>query len=80
MGLGLAIARSLAERLLSSEWSRQIWRALYWIVPKVFEVGKMNMDVVQGRAVGDFQPLWSSAIFAAVMLGAGLYSFAKRNF
>ena len=72
--------RSLAERLLSSEWSRQIWRALYWIVPKVFEVGKMNMDVVQGRAVGDFQPLWSSAIFAAVMLGAGLYSFAKRNF
>jgi len=72
--------RSLAERLLSSEWSRQIWRALYWIIPKVFEVGRMNMDVVQGRAVGDFQPLWSSAIFAAVMLGAGLYSFAKRNF
>jgi len=72
--------RSLAERLLSSEWSRNVWRGLYWVFPKVFDVGRMNMDFVQGRAVGALDPIWSSAAFAAVMLAASIYSFSKRNF
>jgi len=72
--------RSIAERLLSSEWSRNVWRGLYWVFPKVFDVGRMNMDFVQGRAVGALDPIWSSAAFAAVMLAASIYSFSKRNF
>jgi ABC-type transport system involved in multi-copper enzyme maturation permease subunit len=72
--------RSLAERLLSSEWSRNVWRGLYWVIPKVFDVGRMNMDFVQGRAVGALDPIWSSAAFAAVMLATSIYCFAKRNF
>lgn len=72
--------RTLAERLLSSEWSRNVWKGLYWVFPKVFDVGRMNMDFVQGRAVGALDPIWSSAAFAAVMLAASIYSFSKRNF
>ncbi len=72
--------KSLAERLLSSEWSRNVWRALYWIVPKVFEVGRINMDMVQGRPISGLAPVWTSAVFAAVVLAAGLYSFSRRNF
>jgi len=72
--------RSLAERLLSSEWSRNVWRGLYWVIPKVFDVGRMNMDFVQGRAVRALDPIWSSAAFAAVMLATSIYCFAKRNF
>jgi ABC-2 type transport system permease protein len=72
--------RTLAERLLSSEWSRNVWRGLYWVIPKVFDLGRMNMDFVQGRAVGALDPIWSSAAFAAVMLATGIYCFAKRNF
>jgi ABC-type transport system involved in multi-copper enzyme maturation permease subunit len=72
--------KSLAEKLLSSQWSRNVWRTLYWVFPKVFDVGCMNMDFVQGRPVGSYDPIWTSAIFAAVMLGASLYSFSKRNF
>jgi ABC-type transport system involved in multi-copper enzyme maturation permease subunit len=72
--------RSIAERLLSSEWSRNVWRGLYWVIPKVFDVGRMNLDFVQGRAVGAFDPIWSSAAFAAVMLATSIYCFAKRNF
>ena len=67
-------------KLLSSEWSRQVWKGLYYALPKVFDVGKMNMDLVMGRPVGSLAPLWSSAAFAVVMLGAGVYSFSKRNF
>jgi ABC-type transport system involved in multi-copper enzyme maturation permease subunit len=72
--------KSLAERLLSSEWSRNVWRVLYWIVPKVFEVGRINMDMVQGRPISGLAPVWTSAVFAAVVLAAGLYSFSRRNF
>lgn len=67
-------------KLLSSEWSRQVWKGLYYALPKVFDVGKMNMDLVMGRPLGSLAPLWSSAAFAVVMLGAGVYSFSKRNF
>ncbi len=70
----------IAERLLSSEWSRNVWKGLYWALPKVFDVGRMNVDFVQGRAVGSLDPIWSSAAFAAVMLGASLYSFSRRNY
>ncbi len=72
--------KSLAERLLSSEWSRNVWRTLYWIFPKVFDIGKMNMDFVMGKGIGGAEPIWSSAAFAAVMLALSFYSFAKRNF
>lgn len=72
--------RSIAERLLSSEWSRNVWRALYWALPKVFDVHRMNLDFVLGRPVGALDPIWSSAAFAAVMLAASIYCFAKRNF
>jgi ABC-type transport system involved in multi-copper enzyme maturation permease subunit len=72
--------RTVAERLLSSEWSRNVWRGLYWVIPKVFDLGRMNMDFVQGRAVGALDPIWSSAAFAAVMLATSIYCFAKRNF
>lgn len=67
-------------KLLSSEWSRQVWKGLYHALPKVFDVGRMNMDLVMGRPLGSLAPLWSSAAFAVVMLGAGVYSFSKRNF
>ena len=72
--------RSIAERLLSSEWSRTLWNALYWALPKFFDVGSMNLNFVQGRPVGSLAPLWSSAVFAAVMLAASVYSFSKRNY
>jgi len=67
-------------KLLSSEWSRQVWKGLYYALPKVFDVGRMKMDLVMGRPVGSLAPVWSSAAFAVVMLGAGVYSFSKRNF
>lgn len=70
----------LAEKLLSSEWSRAVWRGLYYALPKVFDLGKMNMDLVLGRPVDSLAPLWSSAAFVVVMLTASVYAFSKRNY
>jgi len=71
---------SLMMRLLSSEWSRNLWRVLYYALPKVYEVGKMTLDAIQSRTFGGYTPIWTSALFGAVMLGAALALFARRDF
>jgi hypothetical protein len=71
---------SLMMRLLSSEWSRNLWRGIYYSLPKVYEVGKMTLDAIQSRTFNGFAPLWSSAVFGAAVLGAALVIFQRRDF
>lgn len=71
---------SLMMRLLSSEWSRNLWRAIYYSLPKVYEVGKMTLDAIQSRTFAGYAPIWSSALFGAVVLGAALAIFQRRDF
>jgi ABC-2 type transport system permease protein len=67
-------------RLLSSEWSRQVWRTLYYSLPKVYDIGKMTLDAIQSRTFSGYMPIWSSALFGAVVLGGALAIFARRDF
>jgi ABC-type transport system involved in multi-copper enzyme maturation permease subunit len=70
----------IMERLLSSEWSRNLWRALYHSTPKVFDLGRMTLDLVLERAKPDLTPVWTSAAFGAVVLAAALWIFERRDF
>jgi ABC-type transport system involved in multi-copper enzyme maturation permease subunit len=70
----------LMDKLLSSEWTRGLWKGLYYIFPKVYDLGKMTLDVVRGKGVESLMPVWNSALFAAVVLGAALYFFSKRDY
>jgi ABC-2 type transport system permease protein len=67
-------------RLLSSEWSRQIWRTLYYALPKVYDLGRMTLDAIQSQTFEGYMPIWTSALFGAVMLSAALAVFARRDF
>jgi ABC-2 type transport system permease protein len=67
-------------RLLSSEWSRDVWRALYYTLPKVYELGKMTLDAIQSGTFAGFMPIWTSAAFGMAMLGAALWVFHRRDF
>lgn len=67
-------------KLLSSEWSRNVWMGFYNVLPKFFDVGRINMSLVQGRETGSLAPVWSSVAFAAVTLGLALFTFHKRNY
>jgi ABC-type transport system involved in multi-copper enzyme maturation permease subunit len=71
---------STMMRLLSSEWSRQIWRTLYYALPKVYDLGRMTLDEIQSRTFDGFMPIWTSALFGAAVLGAALLIFSKRDF
>jgi ABC-type transport system involved in multi-copper enzyme maturation permease subunit len=67
-------------RLLSSEWSRQLWRTLYYLLPKIWDTGRITLSAIQDRTFVGFMPIWSSALFAAVILAAALYVFSRRDF
>ena len=78
---GLIVAqKSTLERLLTSEWSRDVVRVLYHALPKVWDTGNIGRLLVIGAPIESWAPLWSSALFGAVMLGAGLFFFARRNY
>jgi ABC-type transport system involved in multi-copper enzyme maturation permease subunit len=70
----------ILERLLTSEWSRNLVRVLYYALPKVFDLGRISRGLVLGDPVGDWMPFWSSALFGLAMLSTGLYAFARRNY
>jgi len=70
----------LMMRLLSSEWSREIWRTLYYSLPKVYDLGRMTLNAIQSRSFDGFMPIWTSAVFGAVVLSAALVIFSRRDF
>lgn len=85
--VGLMIANPIlaqtdtAVRLLSSEWSRNLWRVFYYALPKVWDIGRLTLNIVVERSAADaWMPIWTSAVFGAVMLSAALFVFSRRDF
>jgi ABC-type transport system involved in multi-copper enzyme maturation permease subunit len=70
----------LMMRLLSSENSRTIWKALYYVFPKVYDIGRLTLNAVRGGESMEWMPLWSSALFGAVVLAGALAIFSRRDF
>jgi ABC-type transport system involved in multi-copper enzyme maturation permease subunit len=68
-------------RLLDSEWSRRLWMGLYWIVPKVFDLGKdLHYWILVDEQVDWATPIWTSAAFGFVVLVSAIFIFRKRDF
>ena len=57
-----------------------MWRSLYYGLPNVYDMGKATLDMVNGKRIESLTPMWSSAVFGVVVLGAALYVFRKRDF
>jgi ABC-2 type transport system permease protein len=72
--------QTILERLLTSEWSRDVMRVLYYALPKVFDVGRIARALVLGDPIGSWMPIWSSTLFGIVILSTGLFVFSRRNY
>ena len=73
--------RQFVVKMLSSEWSRQLWQFFYWIVPKVYDLaGAMRQIIVYDRGADWVTPVWTSALFGIVVLSTAVYIFQKRDF
>ena len=71
---------STMMRLLSSEGARAIWRALYQILPKVYDIGRLTLDLVRSQKTQGLEPVYTSAMFGAAILAAAIYFFSRRDF
>jgi ABC-type transport system involved in multi-copper enzyme maturation permease subunit len=73
--------KEIVVRLLSSEWSRQLWMAFYWVVPKVYDLGAaMKQLILFGGQTNWAMPIWTSAAFGIAVLWLALAAFRKRDF
>jgi len=71
---------SALDRVLTSEWSRNVMRGMYYALPKVWDLGNIGRRLVIGAEIESWMPVWSSALFGAVILATGLTIFARRNY
>ncbi len=77
----LLAQREIVIKLLSSEWSRNLWTGLYWVFPKVYDLAQaMKLYIVYDLNVDWLTPLWTSAAFGAVILSTAIYVFQRRDF
>ena len=68
------------ERLLSSEWSRNVVRFLYYVLPKTSDVAVIIRHLILNQPVASWMPVWSTALFGVVVLALGLWRFQRRSF
>jgi ABC-type transport system involved in multi-copper enzyme maturation permease subunit len=68
------------ERLLSSEWSRDILRVLYYALPKIWEVRGIVQNMIVNKPIESWMPIWSTAIFGVVVLGIGIWRFQRKSY
>jgi ABC-type transport system involved in multi-copper enzyme maturation permease subunit len=68
------------ERLLSSEWSRDLVRVLYYALPKTSDVSVIIRHLILNQPIDSWMPVWSTATFGAMALGLGVWRFQRRSF
>lgn len=77
---GILAQKDNVVRLLSSEWSRDLWVWLCWALPKVWDLGRAMMNLISEHPAEWFAPAWTSAVFGAIVLAASIQIFRKRDY
>jgi ABC-type transport system involved in multi-copper enzyme maturation permease subunit len=73
--------RQFVLRLFDSEWARQLWTSIYWIIPKVYDLGNsMRQIILFDRQADLWTPVWTSTLFGVAILMGAIYLFQKRDF
>ena len=72
--------KTTIERLLSSEWSRDVVRVLYYAAAQNVRHQRHHPASDSEPAYRSWMPVWSTAIFGVVVLGLGLWRFQRRSF
>jgi len=72
--------KTTLERLLSSEWSRNVARLLYYVLPKTSDISVIIRRLILDQPVDSWMPVWSTAIFGGAALALGVWKFQRRSF
>lgn len=72
--------RQIVVQLLSSEWSRQLWQGLYWLLPKTWDLGKIMHDQILREPTTLTAPVWTSSAFGLVVFLGAVVLFQKKDY
>lgn len=53
---------------------------LYYVFPKTGEIGDIAEQMAMGETVGSWMPVWSTLLFAAVLLGGTIVMFNRKDY
>ena len=66
--------------LFASSGTQYLMQAVYYVLPKVFEMGAMARMAASGDPIASWMPLWSSLLFGGVMLAASCWVFDHKDY
>ncbi|NIR47702.1 ABC transporter permease subunit [candidate division KSB1 bacterium] len=76
----MLIEKDKIYAFLSSKVYYYLLEGLYHALPKTFELGQINRDLVMGKAIGDWSALWTSSFAGLVILSLTVFIFSKKDF
>ena len=76
----LLLQRDSIYALLSSSFYGHLIDGIYYVLPKIAELGAITQQIVSGNDVYNWMPLWSSLLFGVVTYSASTYLFIRKNF
>jgi hypothetical protein len=57
-----------------------VWRGLYYVLPKVYDMGHMTLGLIRNGNYDWWMPVWTSALFGIAVLSAALALFQRKDF
>ncbi|MCP4567533.1 MAG: hypothetical protein GY841_08140 [FCB group bacterium] len=80
IGAGLLAGREVVYAFLGDSIWKTVLDAVYHIFPKIGEMSGNYISILSGRGFGDFYPVWSSLLFAAVLYLLTLLYFNRKDY
>ncbi len=68
------------DEILGSKIFSYVVNVLYFVLPKNAEFSDISMKLLDGRAVHSWMPVWSSLLFAVVLVYITLTVFKRRSY
>lgn len=78
-GTSLLAKREFVYSLLGETW-QTVLNTIYHILPKMDEVSDNIISLMQGEGLTNTYAIWSSLLFAAVMMFLAVYIFGKKDY
>jgi len=72
--------REWIKALVDSQPVHYIVDTFYYIIPKTGEISDMSVRMATSREIRDWMPLYSSLLFALVLIYLTVYIFKRKNY
>ena len=72
--------REAIKMFFNSDIASAVVDGLYYIFPKTSELSELGLTLAIGQTVDNWLPLWSSLLFAAVVISIALAYFVRKDY